>query len=111
MVESADKAEKLYEKRKQKEENRIRSYGWNVFGEVQKQQVHNKQDAIYRGYEKRLKNLPTTPESVAASDENRDPTDEMGVNVRLSEEAINRVVEDQKMIDEKNKSFSKRRTQ
>ncbi|KAK8795796.1 hypothetical protein JH06_3438 [Blastocystis sp. subtype 4] len=100
MVESADKAEKLYEKRKQKEENRIRSYGWNVFGE----------DAIYRGYEKRLKNLPTTPESVAASDENRDPTDEMGVNVRLSEEAINRVVEDQKMIDEKNKSFSKRRT-
>lgn len=34
----------------------------------------------------------------------------MGVNVRLSEEAINRVVEDQKMIDEKNKSFSKRRT-
>ena len=35
MVESADKAEKLYEKRKQKEENRIRNYGWNVFGEVQ----------------------------------------------------------------------------
>lgn len=69
------------------------------------------QDAIYRGYEKRLKNLPTTPESVATYVENRDPTDEMGVNVRLTEEAINRVVEDQKAQDEKNKGFSKRRTQ
>lgn len=34
----------------------------------------------------------------------------MGVNVRLTEEAINRVVEDQKAQDEKNKGFSKRRT-
>lgn len=65
---------------------------------------------MYRSYEKRLKNLPTTPESAAAFDENRDPTDEMGVNVRLSKEAIQRVVEDQKMTEEKNKSFSKRRT-
>lgn len=35
MVESAEKAEKRYETRKQKEENRIRNYGWNIFGEVQ----------------------------------------------------------------------------
>jgi hypothetical protein len=43
-------------------------------------------------------------------DENRDPTDEMGVNVRLTKEAIDRVVADQKKQDEKNANFSKRRT-
>lgn len=54
--------------------------------------------------------MPTTPESAKVIDENRDPTDKMGVNVRLTKEAIDRVVADQKKQDEKNANFSKRRT-
>ena len=34
MMESAETAEKRYESKKQKEENRIRNYGWSIFGEV-----------------------------------------------------------------------------
>ena len=34
MIEAAEKAEQEYEKKKQKEENRIRNYGWNIFSEV-----------------------------------------------------------------------------
>jgi hypothetical protein len=34
MIETAEKAEQEYEKKKQKEENRIRNYGWNIFSEV-----------------------------------------------------------------------------
>ena len=34
MIETAEKAEQEYERKKQKEENRIRNYGWNIFSEV-----------------------------------------------------------------------------
>ena len=34
MIETAEKAEQEYEKKKKKEENRIRNYGWNIFSEV-----------------------------------------------------------------------------
>ena len=65
---------------------------------------------MIRGYEKRLKALPTTPESAAAFDESHDPTDVLGVTSRLSKEAVNRVVSEQKKRDERHQKFSKRRT-
>ena len=41
MIETAEKAEQEYEKKKQKEENRIRNYGWNIFSEVR---LHSESD-------------------------------------------------------------------
>lgn len=67
------------------------------------------QDAIYRGYEKRLKDLPTTPENAQESEELYSDLLDYGMKSRLSEEAINRVVSDQKKRDEKHAEFSKRK--
>lgn len=110
MMESAETAEKKYESKKQKEENRIKNYGWSIFGEVGSMSDFHLQESLIRGYEKRLKALPTTPESVAAYDEAHDSADVLGVTSRLSKEAINRVVSEQKKREERHQKFSKRRT-
>lgn len=72
--------------------------------------VSSSQDAIYRGYEKRLKTLQTTPESAAKAEEDYDDLLDYGSNSRLSKETIDRLAEEQKKQDEKHSQFSKRRT-
>ena len=67
------------------------------------------QEAIYRGYEKRLKNLPTNPSTVQESEELYSDLLDYGMKSRLSEDVINRVVSDQKKQDEKHAEFSKRK--
>ena len=72
--------------------------------------MNSSQDAIYRGYEKRLKTLQTTPESAAKAEEDYDGLLDYGSNSHLSKETIDRLVEGQKKQDEKHSQFSKRRT-
>lgn len=72
--------------------------------------ANSSQDAIYRGYEKRLKTLQTTPESAAKAEEDYDGLLDYGSNSHLSKETIERLVEGQKKQDEKHSQFSKRRT-
>lgn len=99
LLATAESAQRKTEQKKEKEKNRVNNYGWNIFSE----------EAIYRGYEKRLKNLPTNPDIVQESEEMYSDMLDFGMKSRLSNEVINRVVEDQKKQDEKHADFSKRR--
>ncbi|KAM7458216.1 hypothetical protein BLSTO_01035 [Blastocystis sp. subtype 1] len=100
LLETAEANQRRAESKKEKEKNAVNNYGWNVFSE----------DSLYRGYEKRLKNLPTTPESAAKAEVSGEDYMDYAQQSRLSQDVIDRVVNDQKKRDEKNQDFSKRRT-
>ena len=111
LLETSEMAQKRSESKKEKERNRVLNYGWNIFGQVLLlERTHSLKDAIYRGYEKRLKTLQTTPESAAKAEEDYDGLLDYGSNSHLSKETIDRLVEGQKKQDEKHSQFSKRRT-
>lgn len=109
LLATAEKAQKKTELKKEKERNRVNNYGWNIFSDVIAVSVSDLQEAIYRGYEKRLKNLPTNPDIVKESEEMYSDLLDYGMKSRLSDDVINRVVDDQKKQDDKHAQFSKRR--
>lgn len=111
LLETAEENQKRTESKKEKEKNAINNYGWNVFSEVGVWNSCDAQDSLYRGYEKRLKNLPTTPESAAKAEVSGEDYMDYSQQSRLSQEVVDRIVNDQKKRDEKNQDFSKRRTQ
>lgn len=57
-----------------------------------------------------MKNLPTTPESVALADNSDEDPLDYAQKSQLSKEVVDRIVDEQKKRDEKHKEFSKRRT-
>ena len=109
LITTAETAQKKTEQKKQKEKNRINNYGWNIFSDVLYSLYSLPQEARYRGYEKRLKNLPTNADNAKESEELYSDMLDFGMKSRLTEEQINRVVADQKKQDESNANFSKRR--